>query len=254
MCNFLFLQEDKVLLQPELRRLLESLENKHTEMDRKTLERILNKLQKEGHCKCISFTVPSVSNCSRTRTIDVILHPSVYKANDLSDRVHEKLRSYDWQLRDQGYSRYKLGKCKPIPVLNDVERISTSVKIDVQSETHEAMKNNGFVLAKMVRAKLLHVFLWGYLTVLPSWDDEQKNPHSSCKLLELDAAIKVMPLELFLQVAGSALQLESMVDKCKNGLRLSDLPIQEYRSLMDTRATSRLSYLIDILRRLKVLI
>ncbi|KAI3774732.1 hypothetical protein L1987_49293 [Smallanthus sonchifolius] len=54
------------------------------------------------------------------------------------------------------------------------------------------------------------------------------------------------------KVAGSHLQLESMVEKCRSGLCLSDLPVHEYRSLMDTRATGRLSYLIDILRRLKL--
>ncbi|KAI3803697.1 hypothetical protein L1987_31857 [Smallanthus sonchifolius] len=258
------LQEEKVLIKPELHRLLESIENlekkQNTTMDRKTLERSLNKLQGEGHCKCISFAVPSVTNIGRNRTIDVILHPSVYEAEDLSDRVHDRLRLFEKQIRSQCFSKHKLRKCnKAIPTLDDVERINTSVRLDGQSETYEAMKNNGFVLAKMVRAKLLHVFLWGYLTGLPGWDEaikdghEQKNPHSSCKLFELDAAIKAMPLELFLQVAGSNIEVESMVEKCRNGLCLSDLPVHEYRRLMDTRATGRLSYLIDILRRLKLI-
>ncbi|KAL8189135.1 hypothetical protein R6Q57_029396 [Mikania cordata] len=258
------LQEEKVLIKPELHRLLDSIEilekKQCTTMDKKTLERSLNKLQKDGYCKCISFAVPSVTNISRKRTIDVILHPSVYEAEDLSDRVHDRLRLFEKQIRSQSFTKYKLSKSnKAIPVLNDVERINTSVRIDGQAEICEAMKKNGFVLAKMVRAKLLHVFLWGYLTGLPGWDKaikygyEQKNPHSSCKLFELDAAVKAMPLELFLQVAGSNIQLESMVEKCTNGLCLSDLPVHEYKCLMDTRATSRLSYLIDILRRLKLI-
>ncbi|KAD3068691.1 hypothetical protein E3N88_36571 [Mikania micrantha] len=259
------LQEEKVLLKPELHRLLDSIEilekKQCTTMDKKTLERSLNKLQKDGYCKCISFAVPSVTNIAQKRTIYVILHPSVYEAEDLSERVHDRLRLFEKQIRSQNSPKYNPGKCdKAIPVLNDVERINTSLRIDGQAETCEAMKKNGFVLAKMVRVKLLHVFLWGYLTVLPGWDeaikdgDEQKNPLNSCKLFELDAAIKAMPLELFLQVAGSNLQLESMVEKCTNGLCLSDLPVHEYKRLMDTRATSRLSCLIDILRRLKVLI
>ncbi|XP_076949107.1 uncharacterized protein LOC143621630 [Bidens hawaiensis] len=258
------LQEEKVLIKPELQRLLESIENlgkkQWTTMDKKTLERSLNKLQQDGHCKCISFAVPSLTNIVRKRTIDVVLHPSVYEAEDLSDRVHDRIRVFEKQIRTQSYSKYKSSKYnKAIPVLNDVERISTSLRTDTQSEYSEAMKNNGFVLAKMVRAKLLHVFLWGHLTALSGWDDaikdghEQKNPHSSCKLFELDAAIKAMPLELFLQVAGSNLQLESAVEKCKKGLCLSDLPVHEYRCLMDTRATGRLSYLVDILRRLKLI-
>lgn len=256
------LQEDKVLIKPELQRVLESLENldnKYTAMDKRTLERSLNKLQEEGHCKCISFAIPSVTNCGRKRTVDVILHPSVYKAEDLSDRVLEKIRSFEKLIRTQCFPRHSIGKSKSIPVLNNVERIPFNR--DVQSETFIAMRENGFVLAKMVRAKLLHVFLWDYVSRVSGWDDgisgkdvyEQKNPYSTCKLFELDAAIQAMPLELFLQVAGSPVKLDSMVEKCRNGICLSDLPIPEYRSLMDTRATGRLSYLIDILRRLKLI-
>ncbi|KAJ9559703.1 hypothetical protein OSB04_004863 [Centaurea solstitialis] len=252
--------EEKVLIKPELTRLLESLENiekKHTVMDKRTLDRILNKLQEGGHCKCISFAVPSVTNCGRKRTIDVVLHPSVYNAEDLSDRVQERLRSFEKHIRTPAFFRHKSGKS--VPVLNDVERICTTK--NVPTETFEAMRNNGFVQARMVRAKLLHIFLWGYLSRLSGWDDailarygsEQKNPYSTCKLFELDAAIKAMPLELFLQVAGSSVNLEGMIEKCRNGLCLSDLPLEEYRCLMDTRATARLSSLIAILRRLKLI-
>ncbi|KAJ0700699.1 putative B-block binding subunit of TFIIIC, tfc3, extended winged-helix domain-containing protein [Helianthus annuus] len=258
------LQEEKFFIQPELQRLLDSVNNldkkQSTTMDKKTLDRSLNKLQQDGHCKCITFGVPSLTNIGRKRTVEVILHPSVYDAEDLSDRVHDRLRLFEKQLRVQSSLKHKVGKCnKSIPVLN-VERINTGSRIDYsQAETCEAMKNNGFVLAKMVRAKLLHVFLWGYLTGLPGWDDaikdgyEQKNVHSSCKLFEIGEAVKAMPLELFLQVAGSSLPLESLVEKCRKGLRLSDLPVDEYRCLMDTRATGRISILIDILRRLKLI-
>ncbi|MFS7949598.1 hypothetical protein Hanom_Chr06g00573491 [Helianthus anomalus] len=208
-----------------------------------------------------SFGVPSLTNIGRKRAVEAILHPSVYDAEDLSDRVHDRLRLFEKQLHVQSSLKHKVGKCnKYIPILN-VERINTGSRIDYsQAETCEAMKNNGFVLAKMVCAKLLHVFLWGYLTGLPGWDDaikdryEQKNVHSSCNFFEIGEAVKAMPLELFLQVAGTSLPLESLVEKCRKGLRLSDLPVDEYRCLMDTRATGRISILIDILRRLKVLI
>ncbi|GKB03885.1 B-block binding subunit of TFIIIC [Tanacetum coccineum] len=250
------LQEDKVLLLAELTGLLESLENQEMKMDRKTVARSLNKLQKDGHCKCISVAFPSANNYGGKRTTDVVLHPSLFKEEDLSDRIHEKIRSFERQTRQM-----KNSKSGSFPVLNNVERIHTSVKDDIQAKTTEAMKNNGFVMAKMIRVKLLHVFLWGYLTKSPGWDDaisgkggyEYKNPHSTCKLFELDAAVKAMPLELFLQVAGSSDTLESMVEKCRDGLCISDLPIDEYRSLMGTRATGLISNLIDILRRLKLI-
>ncbi|PWA49195.1 B-block binding subunit of TFIIIC [Artemisia annua] len=254
------LQEDKILIRAELTGLLESLENQEMKMDRKTVARSLNKLQKNGHCKCISFAFPSANNYGGKRTTDVVLHPSVFKAEDLSDRIHEKIRSFERQTRTK-ITKMKNSKSGSFPVLNNVERINTNVKDNIQAKTTEAMKKNGFVLAKMVRVKLLHEFLWGYLTKSPGWDDaisgkdgyERKNPHSTCNLFELDAAVKAMPLELFLQVAGSSETLDSVVEKCRDGLCLSDLPINEYKSLMGTRATGLISNLIDILRRLKLI-
>ncbi|KAL0341843.1 UNVERIFIED_CONTAM: hypothetical protein Scaly_1846900 [Sesamum calycinum] len=256
------LQEEKFLIKPELHRRLESLEKKkNTMMDRKTLERSLNKLQKEGHCKCIHVSVPVVTNCGRSRTTEVVLHPSVYSVSpELLAQIHEKMRSFEIHVRQQSYIRQKKGES--VPMLHNVQRIPNSLRLDVQSERAEVMRANGFVLAKMVRTKLLHIFLWGWIRSSPGWNDglssnnhsyDLKNPHSSCKLFELDLAIRSMPLELFLQVVGSAQKFDDMVEKCRSGLLLCDLPMEEYKGLMDTRATGRLSWLIDILRRLKLI-
>lgn len=255
-------KDEKFLIKPELHRRLESLEKeKNTTMDRKTLERSLNKLQQEGHCKCIHVSVPVVTNCGRSRTTEVVLHPSVYNVTrELLTQIHDKMRSFEIQVRKQSYTRQKKGQS--IPILDNVQRIPNSVRLDVQSDRAEMMRANGFVLAKMVRTKLLHIFLWGWICSSPGWDDallssnhsyDLKNPHSSCKLFELDLAIRSMPLELFLQVVGSAQKLEDGVEEYKSGLLLRDLPMEKYKGLMDTRATGRLSWLIDILRRLKVL-
>ncbi|KAJ9559704.1 LOW QUALITY PROTEIN: hypothetical protein OSB04_004864 [Centaurea solstitialis] len=121
--SFPFLQEKKVLIEPELRSQLENLEKKRTVRDKKMLERSLNKLQEEGHCKCISLAISD-----HKRTINVVLHPSVYNAQDLLDRVQERLKS--------------------IPVLNGAQRINV---VKDQTETHEAKQNNGFLSAKMLQ-------------------------------------------------------------------------------------------------------
>ncbi|KAA8541644.1 hypothetical protein F0562_022796 [Nyssa sinensis] len=256
------LQEEKFIIRAELRRQLESLEkDKHTMMDRRTLDRTLNKLQQEGHCKCIRVSVPVVTNCGRSRITEVVLHPSVHNVSpELLGEIHDRMRSFEMEIRGQSSSRLKKGES--VPVLNGVQRILNSAKLDVHAERSEAMRANGFILAKMVRTKLLHIFLWGYLSSSPGWDDafssgkhgyDLKNPHSTCKLFVLDAAIKAMPLELFLQVVGSTQKFEDMIEKCRIGLRLSDLSEQEYKHLMDTQATGRLSWIIDILRRLKLI-
>ncbi|KAF8388748.1 hypothetical protein HHK36_025428 [Tetracentron sinense] len=256
------LQEEKFILTVELYRWLESLEkDKRTTMARKTLARSLNKLQQEGHCKCVQVSVPVVTNCGRSRTTEVVLHPSVQNLPpELLVQIHERLRSFDMQSRGQGLSRLK--KDQSVPVLTGVKRTQNSIDSDIQAARSESMRANGFVMAKMVRAKLLHTFLWGYLSSSPDWVGalssgkhgyDQKNPHSTCKLFALAAAIKAMPLELFLQVVGSTQKFEDLIESCKRGLCLSDLPVQEYKCLMNTQATGRLSWIIDILRRLKLI-
>ncbi|XP_026434167.1 uncharacterized protein LOC113331736 [Papaver somniferum] len=255
------IQEEKFILSVELYKWLESLEkDKPTTLAKKTVTRALNKLQNEGHCKCIHVSVPVVTNCGRSRTTEVVLHKSVQLTPELLGQVHERLRSFDMLSRGQGLARIK--NEKSVPVLTGINRIISNDMSDSQAVKAEAMRSNGFVLAKMVRAKLLHNFLWSYLSCSSDWDDalssgrhgyDLKNPHSTCKLFALDLAIKAMPLELFLQVVGSALKFEDMIESCKRGLCLSDLPVQDYKSLMDTRATGRLSWIIDVLRRLKLI-
>lgn len=260
----LFEQEEKFLIKPELHRRLENLGNlekeKNTTMDRKTLERSLNKLQQEGQCKCISVSVPVITNLGRSRTTEVILHPSISTVTpEVLGQIHERMKAFELQVRRLGSSQLKKGSSV---VLESIQRIPTSVKLDSQAEQAEAMRANGYIPAKMVRTKLLHIFLWDYVSSSPDWDDvisvgkqgyDIQNPHSTCRLFELDAAIKTMPLELFLQIVGSTQKYEDMVEKCRSNFCLSDLPLQDYKCLMDTRAMGRLSWLINILQRLKVI-
>lgn len=251
------MQEEKFILRAELYKWLVSLEkDKCTTMDRKTIDRIVNKLQKQGHCKCVEINVPSVTNCSRNRRTQVILHPSVdHLSPPLLSDIHDRLRSFEMQSHGHGSSRLK--NSKSVPVLEGVQRSQNSLGSEpIINSKHESMRANGFVLAKMIRAKLLHCFLWDYLHSSP--DDNldllstASNPLSSYRQFSMEEAIKAIPVELFLQVAGSTQKFDDMIEKCRSGLRLVDLPVDQYRILMDNQATSRLSLVIDILRRLKV--
>ncbi|KAK9081515.1 hypothetical protein Syun_030839 [Stephania yunnanensis] len=257
-----WLQEEKFILTVELHKWVESLEKeKRTTMDRKTLTRTLNKLQQGGHCKCIQVEVPVITNCGRSRTIDVVVHRSLQTIpTDFKSQIHERFRAFEMQCRARGLARLKTEKS--IPVLTNIKRTVNRSIPESQAVTAEAMRANGFIGAKMVRAKLLHNFLWNYLSTSPDWDDVLsdgrqgcgvKNPHSTCKLFSLDVAMKAMPLELFLQVVGSTHKFEDLVDLFNRGVALSDLSKQLYKSLMDTRATGRLSLIVDILRRLKLI-
>lgn len=241
-------------MRSELHKWLVSLEKeKCTTMDRRTVDRILNKLQQQGHCKCVHINVPILTNCGRSRLTMVVLHPSIQSfPPELLGEIHDKIRSFEKQIRSHGSSKWKINEA--IPVLDDVKRTQIRVGSDEKVIKVESMRANGYVLAKMGRARLLHNFLWGHLTSSPGWDDVlSSGTHSrTYKLFALEEAIKAIPIELFLQVAGSTQTYEDMIEKCKRGLCLHDLPVEEYKSLMDTRATGRLSSVIDILRRLKV--
>ncbi|XP_010033740.2 uncharacterized protein LOC104422989 [Eucalyptus grandis] len=254
-------QREKFVLRGELYRWLVNFEkDKCTTMDRKTIDRIVNKLQKQGKCKCAHLEVPAVTNCRRIRSIQVVLHPSIENLSpQLISEIHDRMRSFEMLSRGHGSSNQK--NKQSVPVLDSVERIQSCIYSDVAATKSEAMRANGFVLAKMVRAKLLHCFLWDYShsasgrdhDFVPTSTSDANNPHSSCRLFSLDEAIKAIPLELFLQIAGSAQKFDDMINKCKRGFCLADLPDEEYRVLMDTQATGRLSVIIDILRRLKLI-
>ncbi|XP_034900158.1 uncharacterized protein [Populus alba] len=249
-----WLQDKIFILKPEIHKWLKSLEDKGTTIDRKTVDRILYKLERQGHCKLQHINVPAVTNCARDRTILVVLHPSVQGfPPELMGEIHDRVRVFEKQSRGEGSSRLKIKES--VPVLNSVTRTQMHVGSEEKTAKWEAMRANGFVLAKMGRARLLHIFLWNHLSSLPEWNGDLSSGAYSYayKLFELESVIDAIPIELFLQVAGSAQKYDDMIEKCKRGLRLSDLPIEEYRNLLDSRATNRLSLIIDILRRLKLI-
>ncbi|KAM6598206.1 hypothetical protein CsatA_008730 [Cannabis sativa] len=259
------LQNEKFILISELRKWIRSLEkDKGSTTDGKTINSLLNELQKDKLCKCIDIKVPFITNCSSNRITKVVLHPELDVKSlspELVSNIHDQLRSFEIQSRGQCSSRPK--NSKSVPVLNDVQRTQKLASSDNRPTRSEAMRANGFILAKMIRAKLLHCFFWDHLygsqgsnDVLLSEKDAYKlqNPYSCSKVFSLEATMKAIPIELFLQVVGSTENIENMIEKRKRELCLSDLTAEEYKSLMDSHSTKkRLSSVIDILRRLKLI-
>lgn len=258
---FLLVQDERFILRSEITRWLSSFEkSKTTKLDRKTIDRILAKLQEQGLCKCITVHSPVLTEYSRTKDSTVVVHPSVSLSPELFDDIQDKVRSFNNFIRSKSTSHQKNDEL--IPVMEGIQKSQSLLIPGQRAGKAESIFANGFILAKMIRAKLLHSFLWDYLHSSASHDDAlsskicvnqlTNNPHSSSKPFSLESAIKAIPVELFSQVVGCTNKYEEIVEKCKLGLRLSDLPLEEYKRLMDTCATGRLSLVIDILRRLKV--
>ncbi|KAJ7541625.1 hypothetical protein O6H91_10G067600 [Diphasiastrum complanatum] len=260
------LEREKFIVRAELHRWLEDQENRTTMMDRKTLTRVLQKLQRENRCKCVLLNMPGSTNCGRNRTTEVILLPSIVVQPDLLCRIHESVRKFEIQSRANCVSRGKKSNGM-FPVLTGVKRMSPSKplkRIPTPSgstlEKAGSMQANGFVPAKMVRVRMLHLFLWDYVSGLCESDGKtnlvQHNitevTTGSYKVFALGAAMQAIPLESFLQIVGSTKKFENLADRVKRGLRLCDLPAAEHAELMDGNARGRLSWLVDVLRRLKL--
>ncbi|KAJ7963243.1 B-block binding subunit of TFIIIC [Quillaja saponaria] len=183
-----------------MRRWLKSFEkDKCTTIDRKTIDRMLRKLQEQGHCKCVEINVPVITNFGLSCCIEVVLHLSVKSLPpELLRDIQDRVRSLEIEVRSQGSSRQR--DDGTIPVLEDIQRTQSYIDSDSQAIRAEAVRANGFLLAKMICAKLLHSFLWGYVHSSVSSSDassyeiyEQNIPHRSIQLFSLEAAIKAIP-------------------------------------------------------------
>ena len=251
-------QKKNFVLMVELHKWLQKLGKENGKiMDRKTLIRTLNNLQQEGSCKCIKINVPIVTNYTGSRSIDVVLNPSVKVVSpELIDQIRNRLRNFDSQSRSGAAA--KLKKNQHMAAIHGL-RIQRRAKVK-KTPVSEAIYANGFIGAKMIRAKLLHKFLWEYVSGLPNWCNlfycAKEGQHGnkfdqSCQLFSVTEAIEKMPLELFLQVVGSP-KVDITITKC-SGRTLSEIPISQYNLLMDAHAKGRLSRLINILDKLKVI-
>ncbi|XP_027908281.1 uncharacterized protein LOC114167388 isoform X2 [Vigna unguiculata] len=256
------LKDERFILKPELNRWLNSFEkDKSTKVDRKTIDRILSKLQEQEQVKCMTVHSPVISEYSRTKDCVVVLRPSMSLSQELFDEIQDRIRSFNNYIRKKSTLHQKNDEL--IPVMEDIQKNQSIIVPDGQVSKSEAMRVNGFVLAKMIRAKLLHSYIWdclhrstGQVDALSSKICEEEltdTPHSTSKLFTLEEVVKEMPVELFLQVVGSTKKYEELIEMCKMRLRLSNLPPEEYKCLMDCHAKGRLSLVIDILRRLKLI-
>ncbi|EFJ22952.1 hypothetical protein SELMODRAFT_415980 [Selaginella moellendorffii] len=257
------LQEEKYVVRAELHRWLESISNRKTMMDRKTLTRTLQKLQREGRCKCILLSMPGSTNCGRKRTAEVVLLPSVKVEPDLLSVIHERIRKFDMESRGHGLPREK-ASVNTVPVLTGLRRMKVKHKkapllSQIDAAKTVALQANGFVPAKMVRARMLHYFLWNYTNDFLDEDmglefgTPRLTDGRGYRVFGLMAAVQSMPLELFLQMVGSNRVIDNLTERCRQGMRLRDLPEGEQVILLENSAGGRLAWLVDILRRLKLI-
>ncbi|TYJ31605.1 hypothetical protein E1A91_A06G211100v1 [Gossypium mustelinum] len=244
------LQAEKIVLRSELYKLLVNLEkDKGTTMGRRTVDKMLHKLENEGHCKCIHLDLNGIMNTNFNRKVKVVLHPSIQSlSSEVIGIIRNKLKSFHKRTHDP----FKNKNNNSVHIFDYAQRARTQYSSNSLTLRMEAMQANGYIRGKMVRARLLHDFLWDYACSLSAGDDvlsygrQDHDLHNLCVTFDVEGAIKGIPLELFFQVVGSSVIVEK-------GVYLRDLSNEEYNELYDTSAIRRLSLLVSILQRLKLI-
>nr|KJB68238.1 hypothetical protein B456_010G233800 [Gossypium raimondii] len=244
------LQVEKIVLRSELYKLLVNLEkDKGTTMGRRTVDKMLYKLENEGHCKCIHLDLNGIMNTNFNRKVKVVLHPSILSlSSEVIGIIRNKLKSFHKRTHDP----FKNKNSNSVHLFDYAQRTQTRYSSNSLTLRMEAMRANGYIRGKMVRARLLHGFLWDYACSLSARDDvlsygrQDHDLHNLCVTFDVEGAIKGIPLELFFQVVGSSVIVEK-------GVYLRDLSNEEYNELYDTSAIRRLSLLVSILQRLKLI-
>ncbi|PPR88502.1 hypothetical protein GOBAR_AA32186 [Gossypium barbadense] len=244
------LQAEKIVLRSELYKLLVNLEkDKGTTMGRRTVDKMLYKLENEGHCKCIHLDLNGIMNTNFNRKVKVVLHPSIQSlSSEVIGIIRNKLKSFHKRTHDP----FKNKNNNSVHIFDYAQRARTQYSSNSLTLRMEAMQANGYIRGKMVRARLLHGFLWDYACSLSAGDDvlsygrQDHDLHNLCVTFDVEGAIKGIPLELFFQVVGSSVIVEK-------GVYLRDLSNEEYNELYDTSAIRRLSLLVSILQRLKLI-
>ncbi|XP_039053930.1 uncharacterized protein LOC120196117 [Hibiscus syriacus] len=256
------LQVEKIVLRTELYRFLVNLEkDKGTTMDRKTVDKILQKLANEGQCKYIDLDIHEIMDTFVNRKVKVVLYPSI---QSLSSEVIGVIRARIKSSRKlaHGKTSFRKRNNNPVRLLDCVQITQIYDSSNSLSLRTEAMRANGFIFGKMVKARLLHSYLWDYARGLSArgdvlsdgrQDNDLQKPYIIHNLFDMEGATKEIPLELFLQVVGSTVKVDNMREKFKKGVCLCDLSIQEYNDLNDASAIRRLSSIVTILQRLKLI-
>jgi general transcription factor 3C polypeptide 1 len=87
---------------------------------------------------------------------------------ELMDQIRNRLRNFDSQSRSGAAA--KLKQKQDTAAIHGL-RVQRRVKVKKISIS-EAIHDNGFIGAKMIRAILLHKFLWVYVSGLPNGSND----------------------------------------------------------------------------------
>ncbi|KAH7653355.1 Calponin homology domain-containing protein [Dioscorea alata] len=178
---------------------------------------------------CAAVIIPEVTNCNQSWKNGVILHSSIDKlSKELLDQILDKQITFDMMVC--GRASVRSSKYDPATILESVKRLSNHSRLDSNSQLKSENMLCSWICAGKDNLSKAYPLLsfWGYLTMLDNFDSRKyaydlNGSVNTCQLFALDAAVKAMPLKMFLEVVGSAEQFDDLVMNCKLGMRFSDL-------------------------------
>jgi len=234
-------------------------------MDKRTILRTATKLEQAGKLTIVKLNIPRMTGTPMTKTL--FLHPSLNKESP------EVLKFIE-NIKDRVYF---IGTAPAKPMANPiahgitVERFSTTgIKIDPSQKESQIMglaiaQQYGWINAKMIRAKLLHQFIWTYIHTSPSttmpfvsgesFIDYNKNGG----IFPTKILFRQIPFSLYLKIIGLTTirpEIDNFI-KIPNVKNMTIENLPEYIRTIIFSSSGRfrrsLKQLIDILLQLQIL-
>lgn len=159
--------------------------------DRKTIDRVIHRLTSDQKIKKIKVSVLPKSG-GEPKQVDVLIRNDLVINSELLQRIRQANRVFSSSCRQRSHvkilSQIQEAKGQPIPVIKNLTRLTPSSyrpiqpKSTPQGESCHQVHRNGFIQAKMVRAKLLHnlicrlVGLAGFQPILEASEDTYQEP------------------------------------------------------------------------------
>lgn len=158
-------QKDKYILRKTIGRWLATEMGRDKPLDSKLLNRTLTDLQTEGQIKGLIVTVPFAGDGSKSRPIEVVVRSDFVPDHTFADFIGKRARADERLSRQDGIrAQQQRAKAVTIPVMANVSRLTTEMKRRQVAEngldTLNALKYNGYLYSKVLRARALHLYIW----------------------------------------------------------------------------------------------
>lgn len=137
-------------------------------LDFKLVTRSLTDLQTEGLIKGVLITVPDAQDPSKSRPVEVVIPGDFEPDQEFADFIGKRARGVERISRQTGFQTKKavtapamvaVERLENYKALHQRKREAAEKNLDMQN----AMKHNGYLYSKALRARALHLYLWQHV-------------------------------------------------------------------------------------------